>query len=88
MFCPFSESSGSHSTKKNTLKASYKHVCAKRLLKYIILKWLTLKIILQNVYCNSYYLSCEQTHITPIHIQFQGYVPVYDTQPQETPAEV
>jgi hypothetical protein len=46
-----------------------------------------LKIIVHNVYCNSYYLNCKQTCITVIHICFQGYVAVYDTQPQETPAE-
>ena len=46
------------------------------------------KISVQNVYCNGYYLNCEQTHVTAIHIRFQGYVPVYDTQPLETPAEV
>jgi len=47
-----------------------------------------LKIIVQNVYCNSYYLNCKQTHITAIHICFHGYVPVYDTQTHETPAVI
>jgi len=43
MFWPFSASSGRHSTKENTLMASYKHICAKRRLKYRILKWLKIQ---------------------------------------------
>jgi hypothetical protein len=67
--------------------ASYKHIWAIILLKCTILIWLNiLKITVQNVYCYSYYLKCKQTHTTAIHIQ--GYVPVYDTESQEEPAEI